>query len=348
MSNKDKKDLLKKSSYFYNLPEELIAQKPIEPRDNSRLLLFCRQTEEIQDKHFYDILDFLHKGDVLVVNNTRVLPARLFGYKDTGAKIEILLQKRIDLTTWEVIARPFKRLKEGTEIHFSENLSLTVLEKKEYGECKVKFNFTGAFEERLDEVGQVPLPPYIHEKLKDKERYQTVYSKVEGSSAAPTAGLHFTNELLQKLQEKGVELIEVLLHVGLGTFRPVKEDDILNHNMHSEYIEMTQENADKINKAKAEGRRIIAVGTTSVRVLESVATEEGRVKAYKGETSIFIYPSYKFKIVDGLITNFHLPESTLIMLVSAFAGYDQTMKIYNHAVKEHYRFFSFGDAMFIY
>ena len=348
MSNKDKKDLLKKSSYFYNLPEELIAQKPIEPRDNSRLLLFCRQTEEIQDKHFYDILDFLHKGDVLVVNNTRVLPARLFGYKDTGAKIEILLQKRIDLTAWEVIARPFKRLKEGTEIHFSENLSLTILEKKEYGECKVKFNFTGAFEERLDEVGQVPLPPYIHEKLKDKERYQTVYSKVEGSSAAPTAGLHFTNELLQKLQEKGVELIEVLLHVGLGTFRPVKEDDILNHNMHSEYIEMTQENADKINKAKAEGRRIIAVGTTSVRVLESVATEEGRVKAYKGETSIFIYPSYKFKIVDGLITNFHLPESTLIMLVSAFAGYDQTMKIYNHAVKEHYRFFSFGDAMFIY
>lgn len=348
MSNKDKKDLLKKSSYFYNLPEELIAQKPIEPRDNSRLLLFCRQTEEIQDKHFYDILDFLHKGDVLVVNNTRVLPARLFGYKDTGAKIEILLQKRIDLTTWEVIARPFKRLKEGTEIHFSENLSLTVLEKKEYGECKVKFNFTGAFEERLDEVGQVPLPPYIHEKLKDKERYQTVYSKVEGSSAAPTAGLHFTNELLQKLQEKGVELIEVLLHVGLGTFRPVKEDDILNHNMHSEYIEMTEENADKINKAKAEGRRIIAVGTTSVRVLESVATEEGRVKAYKGETSIFIYPSYKFKIVDGLITNFHLPESTLIMLVSAFAGYDQTMKIYNHAVKERYRFFSFGDAMFIY
>lgn len=348
MSNKDKKDLLKKSSYFYNLPEELIAQKPIEPRDNSRLLLFCRQTEEIQDKHFYDILDFLHKGDVLVVNNTRVLPARLFGYKDTGAKIEILLQKRIDLTTWEVIARPFKRLKEGTEIHFSENLSLTVLEKKEYGECKVKFNFTGAFEERLDEVGQVPLPPYIHEKLKDKERYQTVYSKVEGSSAAPTAGLHFTNELLQKLQEKGVELIEVLLHVGLGTFRPVKEDDILNHNMHSEYIEMTEENADKINKAKAEGRRIIAVGTTSVRVLESVATEEGRVKAYKGETNIFIYPSYKFKIVDGLITNFHLPESTLIMLVSAFAGYDQTMKIYNHAVKERYRFFSFGDAMFIY
>ena len=348
MSNKDKKDLLKKSSYFYNLPEELIAQKPIEPRDNSRLLLFCRQTEEIQDKHFYDILDFLHKGDVLVVNNTRVLPARLFGYKDTGAKIEILLQKRIDLTTWEVIARPFKRLKEGTEIHFSENLSLTVLEKKEYGECKVRFNFTGAFEERLDEVGQVPLPPYIHEKLKDKERYQTVYSKVEGSSAAPTAGLHFTNELLQKLQEKGVEFIEVLLHVGLGTFRPVKEDDILNHNMHSEYIEMTEENADKINKAKAEGRRIIAVGTTSVRVLESVATEEGRVKAYKGETSIFIYPSYKFKIVDGLITNFHLPESTLIMLVSAFAGYDQTMKIYNHAVKERYRFFSFGDAMFIY
>ncbi len=348
MSNINNVDLMKKSSYFYDLPEELIAQKPLEKRDSSRLLVFSRKNEKIEDKHFYDIADYLEKGDVLVINNTRVLPARIFGYKETGAKIELLLQKRLDLTTWEVIARPFKRLKEGTELHISQNLSLTVLEKKDYGECLVKFNFSGVFEERLAEVGQVPLPPYIHEKLKDKERYQTVYSKIEGSSAAPTAGLHFTQELLHRLKEKGVEIVEVLLHVGLGTFRPVKEEDILNHNMHSEYIEMSKENAQKINQAKAEGRRVVAVGTTSVRVLESVAVQDGKVREYKGDTNIFIYPSYKFKIVDALITNFHLPESTLIMLVSAFAGYDQTMKIYQHAVKERYRFFSFGDAMFIY
>ena len=348
MSNINHKDLLCKSSYFYDLPQDLIAQQPVEPRDSSRLLIFCRESEKIEDKHFYDIVDYFQKGDVLVINNTRVLPARLFGYKDTGAKIEVLLQKRLDLKRWKVIARPFKRLSPGTEIHFSEKLSAVVRRKAEYGECEIEFSFSGAFEARLLEVGQVPLPPYIHEKLKNKERYQTVYAKVEGSSAAPTAGLHFTKPLLEKIKEKGVEIVEVLLHVGLGTFRPVKEENILSHKMHSEYIEMSKENACIINRAKKEGRRIIAVGTTSVRVLESCASSEGEIVPVKKETDIFIYPSYKFKVVDALITNFHLPESTLIMLVSAFAGYDQTMSIYSHAVKEHYRFFSFGDAMFIY
>lgn len=346
-NNIQNKNLMLKSSYFYDLPEELIAQSPIEPRDHSRLLAFNRSNEIIEHKHFYDIADYLHDGDVLVVNNTRVLPARLYGYKDTGAKIEVLLQKRLNLTEWEVIAKPFKRLKEGTLVTFSENLSCEILEKGEYGGCKIKFIFNGVFEQRLSEVGQVPLPPYIHEKLKNKERYQTVYSKVEGSSAAPTAGLHFTQELMNKLKEKGVDIVEVLLHVGLGTFRPVKEDNILNHKMHSEYIEMSRENAEKLNQAKKEGRRIIAVGTTSVRVLESSANEEGELIPQNKETQIFIYPGYKFKVIDGLITNFHLPESTLIMLVSAFAGYDQTMKIYKTAVEEKYRFFSFGDAMFL-
>lgn len=339
--------LLHRSTYFYDLPEELIAQTPIEPRDMSRLLVYNRKTDKIEDKIFRDITDYLHKGDVLVVNNTRVLPARLFGYKDTGAKIEVLLQKRIDLKNWEVIARPFKRLQEGTKITFSQNLSAIVVEKGDYGSCKIKFDFDGVFEHRLSEVGQVPLPPYIHEKLKNKERYQTVYAKVEGSSAAPTAGLHFTKELLAKIKDMGVEIIEVLLHVGLGTFRPVKEENILEHQMHSEYIEMSKENADLLNRAKSEGRRIIAVGTTSVRVLESCVDEEGKIIPQKKETQIFIYPSYKFKVVDALITNFHLPESTLIMLVSAFAGYENTMQIYHHAVENRYRFFSFGDAMFI-
>ncbi len=347
MSNKENKDLFLKSSYYYDLPENLIAQTPIEPRDSSRLLVYDRKQNKIEHKIFRDIVDYLNTGDVLVINNTRVLPARLFGFKDTGAKIEVLLQKRINLKDWEVIARPFKRLKEGTKITFSKNLSCTILKKEDYGSCVVRFDFDGVFEERLSEVGQMPLPPYIHEKLKDKERYQTVYSKVEGSSAAPTAGLHFTPQLLNKLKDKGVEIVEVLLHVGLGTFRPVKEDNILNHEMHSEYIEMSKENADKLNSAKREGRRIIAVGTTSVRVLESCADENGVIVPQKRETDIFIYPSYKFKVVDALITNFHLPESTLIMLISAFAGYDETMNIYNEAVKQKYRFFSFGDAMFI-
>lgn len=347
MSNIENKDLFLKSSYYYELPEELIAQTPVEPRDSSRLLVYHRKNGQIEHKIFRDIVDYLNNGDVLVINNTRVLPARLFGYKDTGAKIEVLLQKRIDLKNWEVIAKPFKRLSVGTKVTFSTNLSCEVVEKGDYGSCKIRFDFDGVFEDRLSEVGQMPLPPYIHEKLKNKERYQTVYSKVEGSSAAPTAGLHFTKELLTKIKDKGVEIIEVLLHVGLGTFRPVKEDNILNHEMHSEYIEMTEENANKLNRAKQEGRRIIAVGTTSVRVLESCADDNGKIVPQKRETDIFIYPSYKFKIVDALITNFHLPESTLIMLVSAFAGYDETMHIYREAVKEKYRFFSFGDAMFI-
>lgn len=346
--NINNKDLTLKSSYFYELPEELIAQVPVEPRDTSRLLVYDRKTGKINDKRFYNIIDYLKQGDVLVLNNTRVLPARLLGYKeDTGAKIEILLQKRIDLKKWEVIAKPFKRLKEGTKVVFSEKLSCQIIEKGEYGSCIIDFEFDGVFEQRLSEVGQMPLPPYIHEKLKDKERYQTVYSKIEGSSAAPTAGLHFTDKLLEKIREKGVEIVEVLLHVGLGTFRPVKEDNILNHQMHSEYIELSEKNAEIINKAKKENRRVIAVGTTSVRVLESCAEKEGIIIPQKRDTDIFIYPSYKFKIVDAIITNFHLPESTLIMLISAFAGYDETMKIYKHAVEEKYRFFSFGDAMFI-
>ncbi len=348
MSNINNKDLNLKSSYYYDLPEELIAQTPIEPRDSSRLLVYNKTKKTIEHKIFRNIIDYLHKGDVLVINNTRVLPARLYGYKDTGAKIEILLQKRIDLKKWEIIARPFKRLSVGTKITFNKDLSCKVLSKGEYGSCTIQFEFDGVFEERLSEVGQMPLPPYIHEKLKDKERYQTVYSKIEGSSAAPTAGLHFTPALLQKIREKGVEILEVLLHVGLGTFRPVKEDNILNHEMHSEYIEMTDENAEKLNKAKREKRRIIAVGTTSVRVLESCANDDGIIVPQKRETNIFIYPSYRFKVVDALITNFHLPESTLIMLVSAFVGYDETMAIYKEAVEQRYRFFSFGDAMFIY
>ncbi len=338
-------DLLSKKSYYYDLPEELIAQTPIEPRDSSRLLVYDRKTGQIEHKIFHDIIDYLNAGDVLVVNNTRVLPARIYGYKDTGAKIEILLQKRLDLTNWEAIARPTKRLKVGTVLTFSEHLKCIVKEIGDYGCVKIEFAFDGVFEHRLSEVGSMPLPPYIKEKLKDKERYQTVYSKIEGSSAAPTAGLHFTPQLLQKIRDKGVEIVEVLLHVGLGTFRPVKEDNILKHEMHSEFFVMSEENAERLNKAKSEGRRIIAVGTTSVRVLES-ACENGKFLPMKKETQIFIYPSYKFKAVDALITNFHLPESTLIMLVSAFIGRDETMRVYETAVKERYRFFSFGDACF--
>ena len=334
-----------RSTYYYDLPENLIAQTPIEPRDHSRLLVYDRKTGEIFHEHFYDIVKYLRKGDVLVINNTRVLPARLNGFKDTGAKIEILLQKRRNLTDWDVIARPTKRLKVGTKVTFSQELACYITEIGEYGCCKVKFEFNGVFEHRISEIGTMPLPPYIHEKLKDKERYQTVYSKVEGSSAAPTAGLHFTKELLEKIKGMGVEVVEVLLHVGLGTFRPVKEDNILNHEMHSEFIEMTEKNAEIINKAKKEGRRVIAVGTTSVRVLESCA-KDGIIYPQKRETDIFIYPGYKFQIVDAMITNFHLPESTLIMLVSAFCGIEETLNVYKTAVSEKYRFFSFGDACF--
>lgn len=342
---------LLKSTYFYELPEEQIAQTPIEPRDHSRLFCYNRKTDKIEHKHFFDLIDFLKPGDVLVVNNSKVLPARLFGYKaETGAKIEVLLQKRIDLKNWEVITKPQKRLNVGTEIVFNENIKCTVTEKGDYGSCKVKFDYKDnkTFEEHLMEIGTMPLPPYIKEKLKNQNRYQTVYAKVDGSSAAPTAGLHFTPELLRKIKEKGVEILEVLLHVGLGTFRPVKEDNIEDHEMHSEYFEISQDIADKINKAKSEGRRIIAVGTTSVRVLESGVDENGKLQAQKRETKIFIYPPYKFKMVDALITNFHLPESTLIMLVSAFIGdIDKTLDLYKLAVREKYRFFSFGDAMFI-
>lgn len=342
--NKDNKDLLNTKSYYYNLPEDSIAQYPAEPRDSSRLLVFNKNNGEIEHKIFRDIVDYLHEGDILVVNNTRVLPARLYGKKDSGAKIEVLLLKRLDLNTWETLAKPGKRLKNGTVIYFSEDLQGEVLSDTDFGGKIIKFVFDGVFEDIINNLGVMPLPPYIHNQYKDKERYQTVYSKITGSSAAPTAGLHFTDDLLQKIKEKGVTIVEVLLHVGLGTFRPVNEDNILSHKMHSEYIEVTPENAEILNSAKREGRRIIAVGTTSVRVLESATDEQGIIHPCQKETDIFIYPGYKFRMVDGLVTNFHLPESTLIMLVSAFIGYDETMKMYNTAVDEKYRFFSFGDA----
>ena len=339
---------LKRSDFYYDLPEELIAQTPVEPRDSSRMLVYDRKTGEMRhDKHFYDIIDYFNKGDVLVVNDTKVLPARIYGSKKTGAKVEFLLHKRIDLTDWEVLVRPARKARPGEEIVFSEKLKAQVLEYGEEGLRKVRFIFDGVFEDVLSQIGEMPLPPYIHEKLKDKDRYQTVYANKEGSSAAPTAGLHFTPALLEKLKEKGVEIVKVLLHVGLGTFRPVKADVITDHKMHSEFYQVTQQSADAINKAKREGRRIVACGTTSVRVLESASTQEGVLKAESGFTEIFIYPSYKFKMVDSLITNFHLPESTLVMLVSAFMGKENALNMYEIAVKERYRFFSFCDATLI-
>ncbi len=341
-------EFTKKSTYNYYLPEELIAQEPANPRDSARLLVYNKQTKKMEHRVFSDILEYLNAGDVLVLNSSRVIPARIYGVKEeTGARVEVLLQKRLNLTDWEIIAKPLKRLKIGTIIKFNDNLNAKVLEKLQDGVCKIQFTFDGAFEEILDEVGSMPLPPYITKKLENKEDYQTVYSKQNGSSAAPTAGLHWTNELLQKAKDKGVEVLEVILHVGLGTFRPVKEDDILNHTMHSEYYEVSNEVANKINKAKQEGRRIIACGTTSVRVLESVAETNGKIKAGNGNTQIFIYPPYKFKIVDALITNFHLPESTLLMLVSALEGVEDIKQIYKTAVEQKYRFFSFGDAMLL-
>ena len=337
----------KLSTYDYYLPENLIAQTPLEKRDESRLLVFDRKTKDIYHRQFKDITSFLKKGDVLVVNNTRVLPARLLGKKDTGASVEILLLKRRNMTDWEVLLKPAKRVKIGTILTISDELKCELLEVLDDGNRVVRFIFDGVFEDILDRVGSMPLPHYIHEKLKDKERYQTVYNKVEGSAAAPTAGLHFTNELLQKIRDMGVEILELTLDVGLGTFRPCKEDDITKHVMHTEHYRLSQEVADKINKAKIENRRVIAVGTTSVRTLETVAQKGMPLEASEGDTSIFIYPPYKFKVVDALITNFHLPKSTLIMLVSAFAGYENTMNIYETAVENQYRFFSFGDAMFI-
>lgn len=339
---------MKTSDFDYYLPEELIAQTPIEPRDHSRLLVYNRAEDKIEHKKFYDIKSFLKKGDVLVRNNTRVLPARLFAYTEHGGKVEILLLKRFNLTEWEVLVKPGKKAKPNTKLVISNELSLTVLGTiEESGSRRVKFEYDGVFEDIISRLGEMPLPPYITEKLKDKERYQTVYALVDGSAAAPTAGLHFTEKLLSELKDMGVEIVDVLLHVGLGTFRPVKADDILEHHMHSEYYEISQESAEKINKAKREGRRVIAVGTTSVRTLESASDENGLVKATKDNTEIFIYPSYKFKCVDALITNFHLPKSTLVMLVSALSTREKILELYKLAVEEKYRFFSFGDAMFI-
>ena len=338
---------LKTSDFYYDLPEELIAQTPAEPRDSSRMLVYNRETDTISHEHFFDITKHLKKGDLLVINNTRVIPARIFGHiEGKQTTFEILLLKRLDYTHWEGIMRPARKARVGSVIKISDELSATVEEVGEYGIRKISFDFDGVFEDILARVGNMPLPPYIHEVLEDKERYQTVYSKTDGSAAAPTAGLHFTPELMKKLEDMGVEFANVLLHIGLGTFRPVKAENILDHDMHTEYYEVDKENADKINKAKQEGRRVIAVGTTSVRTLESVADEDGLVRECKGNTNIFIYPGYKFKTVDALITNFHLPESTLIMLVSALLGREKTLEIYNKAVEEKYRFFSFGDACF--
>ena len=311
------------------------------------MLVYNRESDTLSHEHFYDITKHLKKGDLLVINNTRVIPARIFGHIDgKQTTFEILLLKRLDYTHWEGIMRPARKARKGSVIKISDELSATVEDVGEYGIRTISFQFDGVFEDILDRVGNMPLPPYIHETLEDKERYQTVYSKVDGSAAAPTAGLHFTPELMKKLEEMGVEFASVLLHIGLGTFRPVKAENILDHDMHTEYYEVDKENADKINRAKKEGRRVIAVGTTSVRTLESVADENGLVKECKGNTNIFIYPGYKFKTVDALITNFHLPESTLIMLVSALLGREKTLEIYRKAVEEKYRFFSFGDSCF--
>lgn len=335
---------LKKSDYYYNLPEELIAQTPAEPRDSSRLLIYHRENGEIEHKIFRDVVDYFRKGDVLVVNRTRVLPARLFAHTQNGGRVEVLLLKRLRLDEWEVLVRPGKKCKIGVRLSVNDELSLEVTGVTPSGERHVRFFYEGAFEDVLSRAGSMPLPPYIHEKLKNPERYQTVYSRENGSAAAPTAGLHFTPALLGQLREKGVEIAEVLLHVGLGTFRPVKEENILDHKMHSEYYEVSEEAAETVNRAKREGRRIIAVGTTSVRTLETVADENGLLRPCKGNTEIFIYPPYRFKCLDGLITNFHLPESTLLMLVSAFVSREEVLRVYREAVEKKYRFFSFGDA----
>ena len=341
---------MKVSDFNYNLPEELIAQTPIKKRDESRLMVLDKTNKTIEHKVFKDILDYLKPGDCLVRNNTKVIPARLYGVKeDTGVNVEFLLLNRIEGDIWEVMVHPGRRLKKGVKVIFGDGLlKAEILEQMDNGNRKVKFEYNGIFNEILDQIGLMPLPPYIKESLKDRDRYQTVYAKYEGSAAAPTAGLHFTEELLEKIKAKGVEIANVTLHVGIGTFRPVKVENIEEHDMHSEHYYIKQEDADKINNARKNGGRIISVGTTSCRVLESVADENGFVREVEGDTSIFIYPGYKFKCIDCLITNFHLPESTLIMLVSTLAGKDFVMSAYEEAVKERYRFFSFGDAMFIY
>lgn len=337
---------MKTHDFYYDLPKERIAQTPVEPRDHSRLLVMDRFTGEMEHRHFYDIVDYLRPGDLLVINDSRVLPARLYGYKeDTGAHMELLLLEQKENMVWECLAKPGKKAKPGVKLIFGDGL-LTgeVVEVKEDGNRMVKFTCDGNFYSVLDQIGQMPLPPYITEKLQDKERYQTVYSKELGSAAAPTAGLHFTPELMDKIRAMGVDFASVTLHVGLGTFRPVKAQEVAEHKMHSEHCLLPKETAEKILKAKANGGRVIAVGTTSCRTLESVATFTGQIQPWEGYTDIFIYPGYEFKVLDGLITNFHLPESTLIMLVSAFAGREHILHAYEEAVKLEYRFFSFGDA----
>ena len=340
---------MKTSDFYYDLPEELIAQDPLEDRTASKLLVLDRKTGAVKHKIFSDVIDYLNKGDCLVINNTRVIPARLIGEKEgTGGKVEVLLLKRRANDVWETLVKPGKKLKPGAKITFGDGrLRAEVLEVVEEGNRLVKFHYEGIFEEILDSLGEMPLPPYITHKLEDKEMYQTVYAKFDGSAAAPTAGLHFTKELLNKIEEKGIKIASITLHVGLGTFRPVKVDDVNNHHMHTEWYEVNAEAAEIINETKRNGGRVICVGTTSCRTIESVADENGYMKAKTGETDIFIYPGYKFKVMDGLITNFHLPESTLVMLVSAFAGKENVLSAYETAVKERYRFFSFGDAMIL-
>lgn len=340
---------MKVSDFDFYLPEELIAQHPLEKRDTSRLMVLDKKTGEIEHKIFKDIIDYLNEGDTLVLNNTRVMPARLIGEKEnTGGKIEFLLLKRLEGDKWECLAKPGKTAKPGRRFTFGDGkLKCEVLEVLETGNRVIEFEYDGIFEEVLDSLGEMPLPPYIHERLEDSERYQTVYSKEKGSAAAPTAGLHFTEELLEQIKEKGVNIAYVTLHVGLGTFRPVKAETIDEHVMHSEFYQVSEETARIVNETKDRGGKIISVGTTSTRTLETIGDENGRIKECSGWTNIFIYPGYKFKVVDNLITNFHLPESTLIMLVSTLAGKDHVLNAYNEAVKERYRFFSFGDAMFI-
>ena len=340
---------MKTSDFYYDLPKELIAQTPADPRDSSKLLVMHKEDGTLEHKHFYDIIDYLNKGDCLVLNDSRVLPARLFGVrKDTGAVIELLLLKQIEANVWETLVKPGKKAKEGCQISFGDGkLNGVIKEVLSDGNRIMEFDRLDDLYPILDELGEMPLPPYITEKLEDRERYQTVYSRELGSAAAPTAGLHFTDELLKKIKDKGIKTAFVTLHVGLGTFRPVKADEITEHTMHSEFYQISSEAADTINKAKKNGKRVICVGTTSCRTIESAARDHGEIKECSGWTDIFIYPGYKFNVMDALITNFHLPESTLIMLVSAFCGYENTMNTYNTAVSMNYRFFSFGDAMFV-
>lgn len=340
---------MKTSDFYYDLPQELIAQDPLTDRSSSKLMVLDKNTGEIYHRVFKDITEYLKPGDCLVLNNTKVIPARLLGVKeDTGAAVEVFLLKRIDADRWETLVKPGKKLRPGARVVFGDGLLKCQIEDVlEDGNRIVAFEYDGIFEEILDKLGEMPLPPYITHKLQDRNRYQTVYAKYEGSAAAPTAGLHFTNELLQKIEASGIDIAYVTLHVGLGTFRPVKVEDVNNHQMHSEFYMVSQEAADKINKAKESGNRVICVGTTSCRTIESAADENGRISACSGDTEIFIYPGYKFKVLDCLITNFHLPESTLIMLVSALAGKENVLNAYEKAVEDRYRFFSFGDAMFI-